>query len=76
MGMEIGIRNQKLSLETGALKYTTESGSVLLDGEVPDPSIQPQLSLIFDGMLASAAGSGFSRARGFQADPIISEILK
>jgi hypothetical protein len=62
-GSGIKLRMAMVSLETGALKYTTESGSVLLDGEVPDPSIQPQLGLIFDGMLASAAIPGFFKMR-------------
>jgi predicted acylesterase/phospholipase RssA len=62
-GSGIKLRMAMVSLETGALKYTTESGSVLLDGEAPDPSIQPQLSLIFDGMLASAAIPGFFKMR-------------
>ena len=62
-GSDIKLRMAMVSLETGTLKYTTESGTVLLDGEVPDPSIQPQLSLIFDGMLASAALPGDFRMR-------------
>ena len=62
-GSGIKLRMAMVSLESGALKYTTQSGAVLLDGEVPDPSIQPQLSLIIDGMLASAAIPGFFKMR-------------
>src|SRR5262249_24441252 len=62
-GSGIKLRMAMVSLETGTLKYTTESGAVLLDGEVPDPSIQPQAGLIFDGMLASAAIPGDVRMR-------------
>jgi len=38
-GSGIKLRMAMASLETGALKYTTESGSVLRDGEVPDTSV-------------------------------------
>jgi predicted acylesterase/phospholipase RssA len=62
-GSGIKLRMAMVSLETGTLKYTTESGSILLDGEVPDPSVQPQLGLILDGMLASAAIPGFFKMR-------------
>jgi hypothetical protein len=62
-GSGIKLRMATVSLETGTLKYATESGTILLDGEVPDPSIQPQLGLIFDGMLASAAIPGFFKMR-------------
>jgi NTE family protein len=62
-GSGIKLRMAMVSLETGALKYTTESGAILLDGEVPDPSIQPQPGLVFDGMLASAAVPGSFRMR-------------
>ena len=62
-GSGISLRMAMVSLESGTLKYTTESGAVFLDGEVPDPSIQPQLGLIFDGMLASAAIPGFFKMR-------------
>src|SRR6266446_1913887 len=57
-----------VSLESGALKYTTESGAVLLDGELSDPSIPPQLGLIIDGMLASTAIPGFFRMRKIGTD--------
>jgi predicted acylesterase/phospholipase RssA len=62
-GSGIKLRMAMVSLETGALKYTTESGSILLNGEVPDPSVQPQPGLIIDGMLASAAIPGFFKMR-------------
>jgi hypothetical protein len=75
-GSGIKLRMAMVSLETGALKYTTESGSVLLDGEVPDPSIQPQLSLIFDGMLASAAIPGFFKMRKIANENLFSTMRK
>src|SRR5258707_1247767 len=62
-GSGIKLRMAMVSLESGALKYTTESGAVLLDGELSDPSIPPQLGLIIDGMLASTAIPGFFRMR-------------
>jgi len=62
-GSGIKLRMAMVSLETGTLKYTTESGSILLDGEVPDPSIQPQPGLILEGMLASAAIPGIFKMR-------------
>jgi hypothetical protein len=62
-GSGIKLRMAMVSLETGTLKYTTESGTVLLDGQMPDPSIQPQLGLIIDGILASAAIPGFFKMR-------------
>jgi hypothetical protein len=62
-GSGIKLRMAMVSLETGALKYTTESGAVLLDGEVPDPSVKPQSGLVIDGLVASAAIPGFFRMR-------------
>jgi predicted acylesterase/phospholipase RssA len=62
-GSGIKLRMATVSLESGTLKYATESGAIVLDGEMPDPSVQPQPGLIFDGMLGSAAIPGFFKMR-------------